>query len=184
MCSSDLLNESAQKPRFIRTIPTRGYRFIAEVTVSDDEKKTEEPGLEEGDRSPTQTRPRRIARAILIGTVVFLALAMFALLTERALRSGPLRRSDDVTYRQLTFERGTVWTARFLPGSPTVVYNANFNYRGLDLYTFHLVALDSHPLGQTRAQLLSISSQGDMALLRDPTYIYQFVQREIGRAHV
>src|SRR6202161_1229182 len=43
------LEDSAENPRFIETLPKRGYRFIADVSVVDTDLKTKEPGSSAGD---------------------------------------------------------------------------------------------------------------------------------------
>src|SRR6202030_4761882 len=43
------LEDSAENPRFIETLPKRGYRFIADVSVVDTDLKTKDPGSSAGD---------------------------------------------------------------------------------------------------------------------------------------
>src|SRR5271163_1602403 len=44
------LGDSAENPRYIETLPKRGYRFIAEVTVVDTDLPTKSPESTDGDR--------------------------------------------------------------------------------------------------------------------------------------
>src|SRR5271169_6789178 len=43
------LGDSAENPRFIETLPKRGYRFIAEVSVVDGDPRPKRPGLADGE---------------------------------------------------------------------------------------------------------------------------------------
>src|ERR1700740_1092688 len=43
------LGDSAENPRFIETLPKRGYRFIAEVSVLDADARPKRPGSVSGD---------------------------------------------------------------------------------------------------------------------------------------
>jgi len=48
------LGDSAENPRYIETLPKRGYRFIAEVTVVDADVPTKSPESTAGDRRGTE----------------------------------------------------------------------------------------------------------------------------------
>src|SRR5271154_1186493 len=52
------LGDSAESPRFIETLPKRGYRFIADVSVVDTDARPKEPETAEADLpGPESTRP-------------------------------------------------------------------------------------------------------------------------------
>jgi TolB-like protein/DNA-binding winged helix-turn-helix (wHTH) protein/Flp pilus assembly protein TadD len=48
------LGDSAENPRFIETLPKRGYRFIADVSVIDADARLKEPQSSPGDLSATE----------------------------------------------------------------------------------------------------------------------------------
>jgi len=48
------LGDSAENPRFIETLPKRGYRFIADVSVVDADARLKEPGSSPGDLPATE----------------------------------------------------------------------------------------------------------------------------------
>jgi len=48
------LGDSAENPRFIETLPKRGYRFIADVSVVDADAPLKKPESSPGDLSPTE----------------------------------------------------------------------------------------------------------------------------------
>jgi Tol biopolymer transport system component len=67
-------------------------------------------------------------------------------------------------FRRVTFERGTVYSARFTPDGRTVVYGASWNGRPLQIYSTIPDSLLARPLGLTSAYLLDISHTGELAL--------------------
>ena len=50
------LDDSADTPRFIETLPKRGYRFIADVSVVDTDVRTKEPGSSAADLVRSQNK--------------------------------------------------------------------------------------------------------------------------------
>src|SRR5580765_4237799 len=49
------LGDAAENPRFIETLPKRGYRFIADVSVVDADLRPRTSGSGDGDRSETES---------------------------------------------------------------------------------------------------------------------------------
>jgi Tol biopolymer transport system component len=74
-------------------------------------------------------------------------------------------------FRQLTFRRGTIFSARFAPDGHTIVYGAYWDGRPVQLFSMRPESPESSPLPLPGADILSISSAGEMALLlgRQPT---------------
>jgi Tol biopolymer transport system component len=68
-------------------------------------------------------------------------------------------------FRRVTFERGTVYSARFTPDGRTVVYGAAWNGRPLQIYSTIPDSLLARPLGLTSDYLLGLSRSGELALL-------------------
>jgi len=66
-------------------------------------------------------------------------------------------------FQKLTFQRGTIFSARLGPDGQTVVYGADWGGKGLQLYTTRLDATESRPTGEA-ADILAISQSGEMAL--------------------
>lgn len=73
------------------------------------------------------------------------------------------------TFKQLTFRRGHVDQARFTPDGRTVIYGAGWDGRPVELFQTRTDSPESRPLGLSHAKVLSISSQGQMAILLDPS---------------
>jgi Tol biopolymer transport system component len=93
----------------------------------------------------------RIAVAVLLATVaIYLGYR--------------LRSVHDPEFRRVTFERGTVYSARFTPDGRTILYGASWNGRPLQIYSSIPDSLMARPLGLTSAYLLSISRSGELAL--------------------
>jgi len=67
-------------------------------------------------------------------------------------------------YRQLTFRRGAIRSARFAPDGHTILYSAAWQGNPTEVFTTRPEAPESRPLGLSRTQLLAVSSAGEMAL--------------------
>ncbi len=74
------------------------------------------------------------------------------------------------TFQRLTFQRGTVSTARFGPDGSTVYYTAAWDGPPPRIYSLRPGNPESSPLPLPAANLLSISSGGEMAILLEPDY--------------
>ncbi len=68
------------------------------------------------------------------------------------------------TYQRLTFEQGTVYSARFAPDFRAVVYGAAWNDKPLQIFSTVGDSLLSQPLNLTDANLLAISRSGELAV--------------------
>jgi Tol biopolymer transport system component/predicted Ser/Thr protein kinase len=80
----------------------------------------------------------------------------------------------DVHFKQLTFQRGSIMTARFAPDGQTIVYSAAWDGRPLELFSTRADSTESRPLGLPSADVLSISSTGEMAISLDRHYTIGF----------
>ena len=69
------------------------------------------------------------------------------------------------TYRQLTFRGGTIRMARFAPDGKTIVYSAAWEGNPTELYTTRPESPESRTIGLPQAEVLSISGEGEMAVL-------------------
>jgi len=76
--------------------------------------------------------------------------------------------NSQAVFTQLTFRRGTISSARFAPDGHTIVYGASWDGQPLQLFSVRPEGPESSPLPLPGADILSISSAGDMALLLDP----------------
>lgn len=71
----------------------------------------------------------------------------------------------EVSLRRLTFRRGNVLKARFAPDGRTVVYGAAWDGKPAELFSVRTDSLESRPLGVPNADILSVSSKGELAIL-------------------
>ncbi len=76
-------------------------------------------------------------------------------------------------YRRLTFEAGTIYSARFAPDGQSIVYGAAWNNKPVQLFTTVGNSLLSQPLEFTDAILLGISRSNDLALVVGGTHTGQ-----------
>ncbi len=68
-------------------------------------------------------------------------------------------------FHQLTFQRGTIYGAKFAPDGQSIVYSAAWNGAPKEqVYTTRTDALMSRPIDLLDSEVLSISSKGEMAL--------------------
>jgi serine/threonine protein kinase len=93
----------------------------------------------------------------LVGIFLVAILALVAIQLSRNPRPNP-------TYQRLTFEEGTVYSARFTPDFHSIVYGAAWNQRPLQLFSTVGDSQLTQPLNVTDASLLSISKRGELAL--------------------
>src|SRR5262249_53486320 len=78
---------------------------------------------------------------------------------------GPrLRPAALPSYRRITFERGTVYSAPFTADGMSLVYSASWNGKPLQLYTTPVDALQARPLELGSAHLLGISRSNELGL--------------------
>src|SRR5580765_1145669 len=76
-------------------------------------------------------------------------------------------------YRRLTFEAGTIYSARFAPDGQSIVYGAAWNNKPVQLFTTVGNSLLSQPLEFTDVILLGISRTNELALVIGGTHTGQ-----------
>jgi DNA-binding winged helix-turn-helix (wHTH) protein/Tol biopolymer transport system component len=177
-----LLGESDEGQQYIETIPRRGYRFVAKVKEMPDgslllRERASITIEHEDDNAEEVEAAGRLPAAPAVRTRLFwLALAGLAL--AAGLVAGYLignRRADPAaeslqsagwpSYYRLSFRRGNLSRARIASDNQTVIYSALIEGRPPELFTTRLGSPDSRPLGITGADIFSISSTGQMAIL-------------------
>jgi serine/threonine protein kinase/Tol biopolymer transport system component len=78
-------------------------------------------------------------------------------------------------YRQLTFRRGSIRSARFAPDGQTILYSAAWQGNPTDVFTARPEAPESRSMGLNRTQLMSVSGNAEMAVLLDSKAIGAWV---------
>ena len=102
-----------------------------------------------------------------------LQLIVFPLVILAALAGGlflgkPVWKISPPALHQITFRSGTIFTARFAPDGQTIVYGAAWEGKPSEVFSARTDSPELRPLGAADASLLSISANGEMALLLHP----------------
>jgi eukaryotic-like serine/threonine-protein kinase len=98
----------------------------------------------------------------LVAVCVLLSLAAGLYVGKLLFTSLPL---PPPTYRQLTFRRGSIRSARFAPDGQTILYSAAWQGGPVDVFTARPEAPEARSMGLSRTQLVSVSSASEMAVL-------------------
>ncbi|HXY52744.1 MAG TPA: protein kinase [Terriglobales bacterium] len=108
--------------------------------------------------------------AFLVGLVTLLAgVAIGTFLLAR-----PSQASLPI-YHPLSFRRGIVHAARFAPDGKTIIYSAAWEGKPLQLFTTRPESPESHELEPAGADVLAVSSAGEMALSLASHPVAQFL---------
>ena len=113
----------------------------------------------------TQTaaaQPKRRPIALVLGVCTVVALAAGVYVGKLLFTKAPL---PPPVYRQLTFRRGSIRSARFAPDGQTILYSAAWQGSPVDVFTARPEAPEARSMGLTRTQLVSVSSASEMAVL-------------------
>src|SRR6266404_5552077 len=111
----DALGDSADNPRFIETLPRRGYRFIAPV-ISDQQEKSPVPAEESKVGDEQLGKNPRTRRWLVLAAVAVLALLTLAYVTIR-------RRAKDAAHSKINSL--AVLPLKNLSGDPAQEYLAD-----------------------------------------------------------
>lgn len=132
------------------------------VAVQADESQSERmPWVTASATSVQQTQKKWIP----IAAASLLTLALTAGAYWAGERQGLSHSITPPTYRQLTFRGGTIRMARFASDGKTIVYSAAWEGNPVELYTTRPESPESRPFGLTKAEVLSVSKDGEMAVL-------------------
>jgi serine/threonine protein kinase len=109
---------------------------------------------------PASRKSTPVALIASLCALVALTAGVFAgkLLFSHAPAEPPL-------YRQLTFRRGSIRSARFAPDGQTILYSAAWQGGPLDVFTARPEAPEARSMGLSHTQLMSVSSASEMAVL-------------------
>ena len=89
-----------------------------------------------------------------------LLLASWAAIYRLARRSA----AANPTFHEVTFRNGTIWDARFAPDGQTIIYGAAWDGQPQEIFSTRFDSSDSRAVGLPSAQILAISSKGEMAI--------------------
>jgi WD40 repeat protein len=117
--------------------------------------------------------PARLKRrGWLLPAAAALVLGAALALTARGLLQG--RPDSRLQFQRMTFQRGTVSSARFAPDGQTVVYGAAWDGRPMEIFSTRTEGHESRSMGLPVADILSISSTGELAVSLNRHFILGF----------
>ncbi len=166
------LGDQAGTPRYVETLPRRGYRFVAPVEAVPANPLTEphpeappsaDPGAGPAPPSVSVEPARRRRRVAWV--------AALALLLVVAVGSAVLwgrRPPPPPAFERLTFRRGSITSARFAPDGQ-VIYGAAWEGGPPRFYSVRLESRDSRSLEVASGYLVGVSREGEIAFLTDST---------------
>ena len=115
-------------------------------------------------------------RSGLIKIAGAVGLALAALVA--AFYFGKSNASHDLpSYNQLTFRRGTIYSARFSTDGDTVLFSASWNGNPLEIHEMRAGSPDSKSLGLGNAQVLAVSPTSELAVLLKSQQLYHSIRR-------
>jgi len=98
---------------------------------------------------------------VITAAVLIPSLSVGYILGRRNVASAP------PSFHQLTFNRGTVWSARFAPDNKSIVYGAAFEGNPIQIYSARPESPESTQLGLPNGSVLAVSSTGELAVSLD-----------------
>ena len=116
------------------------------------------PGSSSGIKAIPEAQPHRTTVALGAALIAALAVIAFLSLRHPGAHATP-------AYHLLTYRRGTIRMARFAPDGQTVIYSAAWEGGSVEIFSTRFGTPESRPVGVPGAEILSISSTGEMAVL-------------------
>ncbi|HET7840173.1 MAG TPA: hypothetical protein VFM21_01135, partial [Terriglobia bacterium] len=124
-----------------------------------------EPAAPRGSSSNVPIVPEKrggTAKYLVLGACTLVALAAGLILGKKLFSAS---EAPAPLYRQLTFRRGSIRSARFAPDGHTILYSAAWQGSPTEVFTARPEAPEAHSMGLSRIQLASVSSSSEMAVL-------------------
>jgi len=110
-----------------------------------------------GMRSVVKPRSRgRLLVAALVAAVLLIPVAAFV-----GMRTS---RTSKVDFRRISFRRGIVRSARFVPGAPAVLYGATWDGEPYRIFSTRPGSPESSAIALPDSDLLSVSKEGELAI--------------------
>ena len=165
------LGDSAENPTFIETVPRRGYRFVARLDESPADTRPPLPASNGVQPSRVASVFNRTLLALLAGVISGILVGFGIFLGRRTAKWQPPE------FQRLTVSRGTVHSARFAPDGHSVIYAASWDGRPTEIFSTDPKISGARSLGLSAAQLLAVSSSGEMAVLQPVDNRFLFAGR-------
>jgi Tol biopolymer transport system component len=115
-------------------------------------------------------------RKVPFATAVVLALVAgaAALVGGHLLWAPPASNAPE--FQRLTYRRGLIWYSRMMPDAATMLYSAVWDNGPLRLYSTRADSPDSSSLPYVNADVVAISSKGELALVANRTILNAFAR--------
>jgi len=113
--------------------------------------------------------PRRLrsSRGLLAAAAV--AVAAAAILAAVVMARTSVQYQPP-SFQQLTFRRGRVLRVRYTPDGGSIIYGATWEGAPWEIFTSRLDGTESRPFGAKDADVLAVSSKGEVAVLLKKTF--------------
>ena len=104
---------------------------------------------------------RRMPAILRAGAALVVAAAAGLLLFRAGQKAGYV---PPPSFHQLSFQRGEVGGAVFAPDGQTIIYSAAWEGRPMEVFVHRVESPESRPFGLPGAEVLAVSSTGEMAV--------------------
>jgi eukaryotic-like serine/threonine-protein kinase len=122
-------------------------------------------GISASGVEPPAARRLRLSRRVLAAVAIAVAaIAAAVIVARRSVRYQP------PTFQQLTFRRGRVLRTRYTPDGGSIIYGATWEGAPWEIFTSRLDGTESRPFGVKNADVLAVSSKGELAVLLKRTF--------------
>jgi len=119
--------------------------------------------------APGVQRPMaRLWLRAVAGLLAVMAVAAFFLGRRAGFAAGE-RAGRPPDFKRVTFRPGAIHSAKFAPDGQTIVYSAKWEGETLEVFSTRSESPESRPLGLRDADVLAISSSGELAILLRPS---------------
>jgi eukaryotic-like serine/threonine-protein kinase len=151
------LNDDADSPRYIETVPRRGYRLIMPVEQG--------PASLRAFVARVRAKHHRLLAFTAIFIVILVILVIMGFMRRFAIWHEDASTSPQ--FQRLTFDLPDLGRARFTPDGASVVYSAGWYPNKSNIYAQRLGAPGPQPLGIADSSLLAVSPQSELAVVSE-----------------
>jgi DNA-binding winged helix-turn-helix (wHTH) protein len=167
------LGDQAATPRYVETLPRRGYRLLVPVEIVGGAETVAAPASERGPASVqgfpavalAPSRWRRLRRPALVAAAAVAGLAV-GVAAVKALAPHPTVPVP--AFQRVTFGRGYVDSARFGPEGQ-ILYTAAWEGRPVEGFVVRAASLDARPLPHLGSRIMAVTAPGELLFVGGKT---------------